>query len=128
MKTKLLTSSLILLLAGSSLARTWTSSDGSKTFEGDYLSSKDGNVTVLKNGSKLTFKLELLSEADQEYVKAEAKKAAAEEANKAAAAEFKESDFGKAFKKLQKLDGKSFAKHELECAPEFFILYFSASW
>ena len=71
MKTKLLTSSLILLLAGSSLARTWTSSDGSKTFE---------------------------------------------------------SDFGKAFKKLQKLDGKSFAKHELECAPEFFILYFSASW
>ena len=50
------------------------------------------------------------------------------DADKKAAAEFSESDFGKALGKMQKLDGKKFSKHELESAPKLFLLYFSASW
>jgi hypothetical protein len=128
MKFKLLIPSITLLIAGSSWARTWTSADGSKTFEGDYLSSSSDSVTVLKKGSKLTFKLDLLSEQDQEYVKTMVANEANQEANEEAAANFKVSDLGKAFKKLQKFDGKRFSKTELETVPEYFILYFSASW
>ena len=42
--------------------------------------------------------------------------------------EFAETDFGKALKKVKKIDGKKYAKAGLEEVPKFFILYFSASW
>ena len=48
--------------------------------------------------------------------------------NAEAAAAFAESDFGKALSKMQVHDGKKYCDHELETAPKFFILYFSASW
>lgn len=86
------------------------------------------SVTVKRGIKELTFKLELLSEEDQKWAKEEGAKMAAAEANKEAAAEFAESDFGKALKKLQKLDDKKFVSHELEEAPKYFLLYFSASW
>lgn len=52
--------------------RTWTSSDGSKTFEGELLSynSATGAVGVtLANGKQLTFNQDKLSEADIEFLK-----------------------------------------------------------
>lgn len=128
MKKTVLITIASLMLAGLGQARTWTSADGSKTFEGDFVSCDDSSVTVKRGLKKMTFKLALLSDDDQKWVKAESEKIAAAAENKKAAAEFAESDFGKAFKKLQKLDGKKFAKHELEEAPKYFLLYFSASW
>ena len=119
-------SSLALLSSGS--ARTWTSADGSKTFEGEFVSSSGDSFTVKQGFNKRTFKLAILSEEDQKWAKAEGLKVAAIAENKKAAAEFAESDFGKAFGKLQKLDGKKLVKHELEAAPKYFLLYFSASW
>ena len=117
-----------LALAAVSQARTWTSADGSKTFEADYVSSTADSVTILRKGRKVTFKLSFFSEEDNTWVKAEAKKAAMADADKAAAAAFAESDFGKALSKMQVFDGKKYCDHELEAAPKLFLLYFSASW
>lgn len=75
MKKSLLTLLGCLALAAPASAlekRTFTSADGSKTFEGtltDY-DEKRETVTVRKTGTKtVTFKLNLLSEADIKYVK-----------------------------------------------------------
>ena len=59
--------------------RTFTSADGSKTFEGrltDY-DAKKGQVTVRKGMRNMTFRLSLLSEKDIEYVKENANAVAA---------------------------------------------------
>lgn len=52
--------------------RTWTSSDGERTFEGELreYSPEKGEVTViLSNGASSTFPETLLSEADREWLK-----------------------------------------------------------
>ena len=117
-----------LLLSGSGFSRTWTNADGSKTFEGDFVSCTEKTVTVKRGRREMTFKMELLSAADQKGAKAESKRLAQEEANKEAAADFKESDFGKALANVKRLDGTSFVETDLDGAPKFIILYFSASW
>jgi hypothetical protein len=66
-----------LLLIGAQ-ARTWTSADGSKTFDGELKSynSENGKVTViLKNGRSLSFNQDKLSEDDIAFVKKNGKKA-----------------------------------------------------
>lgn len=127
-KKSSITIGLSTLLTIAASARTWTSADGAKTFEADFLSNKGEEVTVLKNGRNVTFTLDKLSEADVAWVAKEAEKKAAEAASKAAVEAFAESDFGKAFKKLQKLEGKRLKKYSMETIPEYFILYLSASW
>ena len=128
MKRKLLSPLIAFALIGTSSARTWTSADGSKTFEGDLVSCDDTSVTVKRGFKEMTFKLELLSEEDRKWAKAESIKLAAADENKEAAAAFAESDFGKALKKVQKLDGKKFKKFEFESAPKQFFIYVAASW
>jgi hypothetical protein len=56
--------------------RTWTSADGSQTFEGVLVGYNDytGLVTVDRGDRKLTFEQKLLSDADIEYVKTEGPK------------------------------------------------------
>ena len=66
-----------LLLTGAH-ARTWTSADGSKTFEGKLKSydAEKGMVTmILSNGNSMSFKKSKLSEADITFVKKNGKKA-----------------------------------------------------
>lgn len=61
-----------MLLQVSASARTWTSSDGSKTFDGELLAydAETGDVSVeLANGKKLNFKQTVLSAADIEFLK-----------------------------------------------------------
>lgn len=111
--------------------RTWTSaSDPSKTFEAEFKSADDKTVTILrKNRKTQTIKLSILSDADQEWVKAEAAKSKeAVGTSGLKASEFSETEFGKALSKVQKLNGKKFKKHPIETVPKFFILYYSASW
>ena len=58
--------------------RDWTSADGSKTLSAEYVSSRDGKVTIRRAGDRNTLTVDLVSfsEADREWVKArEAKKA-----------------------------------------------------
>ena len=66
-----------LVLAGAH-ARTWTSADGSKTFEGELQSydARKGKVTVtLPNGKRLTFSQDRLSDADVTFAKENGRKA-----------------------------------------------------
>ena len=116
--------------AGSLSARTWTSADGAKTFEGEFESfDKEGAKVsvVMKNGRTMTFGFDKLSEDDRNWIKeqpSEQDLAAEVEAIE----EFEKSDLGKALKDLKILDGRRFKKHKLESPPEYYILYFSASW
>lgn len=125
---------LSLLLAALGLAcveageaRTWTSAaDASKTFEGEFVSESAGKVTVRKeNGQQMTFPLDKLSEADQTWV-AETK-AAATRAEKLKSAAVPAGILGK----LVRLDGKRLKKYDLEAdkgIPEYYVVYYSASW
>ena len=58
---------------GSLQARTWTSSDGSKTFEGDLVAYDPGTgkVTVNRDGKNTTFDQKFLSKEDIEFLKTE---------------------------------------------------------
>ena len=107
--------------------RTWTSAaDASKTFEAEFVSESAGKVTVRKsNGQQMTFTLDKLSEADQAWI-AETK-AAALKAEKLKSAEVPAAILDK----LVKLDGKKLRKYDLEAdkgVPEYYVVYFSASW
>ena len=117
-----------LLLTGLGHARTWTSADGNKIFEADFISSDDTSVTVKRGDKQMTFKLTLLSEADQNWVNKKESTTVIAEKNEKTAARFLESDFGRAFTKLKKFDGEKFDAHNLQAAPKYFLLYFSASW
>jgi hypothetical protein len=124
---------MMLAMAGTGLARTWTSADGKSTFEGDLVSSTDREVTVKRSNKNLTFTLDKLSEADQAYIREEAEKAAANAAAKAESDKLKEAKIPKALAgKLEKLDadGKKYADFNLEdgVIPKYYIVYFSASW
>ncbi len=66
----------LFVFSGFAYARTWTSSDGSKTFDGELVSydAESGAVSVtLTNGKKLNFKKEILSAADIEFLKEQGK-------------------------------------------------------
>ncbi len=61
---------LLFLTTGSLLARTWTSSDGSKEIEGDFKSfdAETNQVTIVVEDQEVEFNLEKLSEDDRSFV------------------------------------------------------------
>jgi hypothetical protein len=129
MKAILLAIPAIIALCLPLGARTWTSSDGAKTFEGELRSydGASGKITVLlASGKSLTFTQDKLSGEDITFLKEyEA------DANKPDPAELLKEQVigGKLVKaKLQRLAEKKFAKAELETVPEYYLLYFSGSW
>ncbi|MGJ8657727.1 MAG: TlpA family protein disulfide reductase [Akkermansiaceae bacterium] len=122
--------SIILTTASISSARTWTSSDGGKTFDGDYVKQDSTSVTVKRGYKTLTFKIDILSEADQQWLQetataeetAAAQKAATEKANALGS-------LGETIApELKILSGTRFKKHELESTPQYYFIYFGASW
>ncbi len=109
-------------------ARTWTSADGTKTFEGDLkdFDNVSGKVTVLSKGRQLVFDQDKLSEEDQAFL-LEWKV----EADKPEPAEILENqEVGKQLTErvLSRLDKKRFKRASLEKTPEYYLVYFSASW
>lgn len=116
--------SLSLAISGAN-ARTWTSSDGAKTFEGDLRSYNEnsGIVTVLINGRAVDFPKDKLSKEDVAFLQ-ESK------TQEVAAGPDIETEIGAkvAKAKLQRLDGKRYKKADLEKNPKYYILYYSASW
>lgn len=128
--------SLVLALCAFPLsARTWTSSDGVKTFEGSFkgYDAATQTVSVMRGHKKLSFTMDKLSEADRKWVEVEAARLAELEvlANAPSVDEqLEQQEVGKNLGSgvLERLDGKRFAKAELEKAPEYYLLYFSASW
>lgn len=70
---------LTLFMVGAAQARTWTSTDGSKTFEAELISydAASGTVEVIwPNGAPMRFSQEKLSAADIAFVKEHGKPAA----------------------------------------------------
>jgi len=62
----------LLMLSSPLSARTWTSADGSKTFDGELVAYDEDSGAVkveLANGKELNFKQEILSEADIAFLK-----------------------------------------------------------
>ena len=110
-----------LFLAGTAMlwGRTWTSADGEMEFEGAFQSftSETDTVTVLIEGESQEFAIAKLGEADQEFVKSQG--APSEGVNvtemlaKAELSQIK--------------DGK-FAKATFTGTPDYYLVYFSASW
>ncbi len=114
------------MMVGSLHARTWTSAEGNKTFKGDYVSHTDEFVTVTKGFKKVRFKISMLSEADRKWLdekKAEASKEPEPKSN---------DELGKIGEKiadkLSVLDGDKFKDHTLSGKPEYYLIYFTASW
>ncbi|MGC6426416.1 MAG: hypothetical protein ACON5H_05395 [Akkermansiaceae bacterium] len=130
MKRILLTATCLMASLGFAELRTWTSAtDASKTFEAEFKSSDGKTVTVLRNRRIQKFKITLLSKEDQEWVEAEMAKGDEKVGSSGmTSSEFAKTDFGKALKKVKKINGKKYAKSGIEEVPKFFILYFSASW
>ncbi len=124
---------LVLAMAGVCSARTWTSSDGKNTFEGEFVSATETRVTVDRSNGKITFDISKLSDADKEFIKEELAKAAAAAAAKEASEKLKDAPIPKALsRKLVKLDdaGKRYEKFDLAdgVIPQYYIVYYSASW
>lgn len=126
MKLSILTAALCAIGLISAQARTWTSADGSKTFEGDFRSYNEstGIVQVITNGRLLNVPQDKLSSEDIEWIKSEGMKAAAPASAEPSGAVGME--VAKA--KLQRLDGNRFKSADLTKDPEFYIFYYSASW
>ncbi|MEM1440920.1 MAG: hypothetical protein AAGF67_01170 [Verrucomicrobiota bacterium] len=128
MKTSILCAVLGVLLTCSAQARTWTSADGSRTFEGTLRSydQDTGEVTVIVNGRPMTFTKDKLSADDVAFLEAETEKMNEVDPEEALASSPVGSKVAKA--KLHRLDGKRYSKAELEVVPEYYFLYYSASW
>ena len=134
MKMSIWAAAICVAIVGTLEARTWKSADGSKTFEGELRSfdKNTGEVSVVMNGRLIKFNQSVLSAEDQEFLKtATPGSSGGSEGNAAEIAEkLSATKVGAqvAKAKLERLDGKRFKKAEMEKAPEYYILYFSASW
>lgn len=134
MKPLMLTT-LLAVLCGASFAevRKWTSADdASKSFEGEMTATKGDTVTIkMKSGRVMHVPLSKLSPEDKDYVAAQAKAKEEEAAAAGAAEKLKTSEVGKAIGgKTVILDGKKLKKHDVFAAkaPEYYLLYWGASW
>lgn len=63
------------LAASGAFARTWTSADGTSTFEGELIKydAATGQVTLERDGSRITYRREILSAADVAFLDGQAK-------------------------------------------------------
>ncbi len=127
------------LLSTKLCARMWSNSDKSKTFRGTYQNydADSKKVTIARsNGRKTTFKIDMLSQADKDWIATKAKeeeeKKKAEEKEKAKANigdTLEEQPIAKnIYKNLTQLKGSKLKKAEFQFIPEYYLLYFSASW
>lgn len=130
MKKALVILAFVGLFGGMADARTWTSADGSKTFEGTLKSydPASGIVTVIVAGRPAAFPKDKLSEADIAFLKdsGAATPAVASGPSESSATSVVGALVAKA--KLQQLDGKRFKKAESIKSPDYYVLYYSASW
>lgn len=119
---------LALSLAVTLHARTWTSADGSQTFEATphAYDPETGMVTVIRpNGSSSTFSKDVLSAADIEFLSTWTGR---EGGATAGAGDLSKIHEQVAKTRLHRFDGRRYQRAELDKKPEYFILYYSASW
>lgn len=59
---------ILILLSEAMVARTWTSTDGSRSFEGEFIKYENDMVSIKRGSRALTFPISKLSTADQNWV------------------------------------------------------------
>lgn len=129
MKHKIILTLAAITMALPLHARTWTSADGKNNFDGDYVSSTESTVTVIKNGQKRTFKMNLLSAEDQSWIKENGKRIEEEAREKAAKGSIDDQKIGKKLQgKTVRVVGGKFIQRDTTKVPEYYLLYFTASW
>tara|TARA_R110002096_G_scaffold173997_13_gene349654 strand:+ start:493 stop:888 length:396 start_codon:yes stop_codon:yes gene_type:complete len=131
MKISFLIATLLAMWSAGLHARTWTSADGTKTFEAELRSYHvaSGTVAVVTDkGVLMKFPASKLSEADNAYLKEQnaLKPAPSEDPAEMLSSQAVGEEVLKA--KLHRLEGKRFRRAEIDKAPEYYILYYSASW
>jgi len=117
-------------------ARKWTSADGKKTFSGDFKSYNEtsGKVTVTKGFRDVSFNIEMLAEADREWLKEQTKAGKAEREAKMKAEEstrkLDAQKIGSKIKQgvLSKLKDGEFVDFTMTGAPDYYVVYYSGSW
>lgn len=115
------TAAIVLSLAYAS-ARTWTSSDGKRRFEGELKSYDAGAgivTVVLANGQEIRFTLDKLSVEDRDFL-SKGSPAITPGGN------LPTTLAREGVLKILK-DGRLIA-HKLDPQPRYYLLYFSASW
>jgi hypothetical protein len=127
MKLFLLFLGLFCFASNSLFARTWTSTDGSRTFEGTLKSydPETGKAVMIVNGLPLTVRQDKLSEADIVFLKEWAEQAPSESEGASQASVVGEK-VSKA--RVHLLDGKRYRRSEVTKSPDFYVFYYSASW
>lgn len=129
MKTKLLLALTAASLAVPVHARTWTSADGSKTFDGEYVTSTDTTVTVTIRGHQRTFKLDLLSADDKKWITTEKQRLEKETKQTPAQGSLSDQKIGqKLIGNTVRLVKSTFVRQDTQKVPDYYLLYFSASW
>ncbi len=126
----------VVLLATSALVadettRTWTSSDGSRTFEGKFRSfnPERKEAEVIVNGQAVKFPIDLLSAADIAYIEELAQND--EPVDPSHIKEIVEqTSLGAQILKAKphRFDGRRYRRADLVKSPEFYVLYYAASW
>lgn len=122
--------SVVVACCGLTSARTWTSADGSKSFEADFVKEEEGKITIKRSNGKIqTFSMDKVSLADQQWVDDQKDKALTKEIASRKSDERKNNPIPKElYGNLVKLNKKSFKRYKTELFPEYYILYYSASW
>ncbi|MCB1224584.1 MAG: hypothetical protein KDK99_02125 [Verrucomicrobiales bacterium] len=121
---------LFLSLTSGAQARTWTSADGARTMEADLLSVSENQVRLrLATGGENSFDLGLFSEADRQFAtdwQAQRRQASPAASDDAAP----QGDLTRELTgKLVKWTGRRFTRYAPEGEmPQYYILYFAASW
>ena len=116
----------------------WTSADGAKTFEGELrrYDQQEGVVEVLSKGRVLTFDQSKLSAQDIQWLgdQQATEKTSAENSTVSTVPAMEDSiaeqEVGKKLLKarLQRFEKRRYKKAELEKVPEYYLLYYAASW
>jgi len=111
-------------------ARSWTNADGTKTVYGKFKSydEETGVVTIIEGDRKLLFDFGKLSDANQKWLRNQALKGKAEALE--VLEELDKQVIGSKIKKgvLTKLDGDDFFDYTMSSVPDYYVVYYSASW
>ena len=118
----------VILLTQHSEARTWTSADGEKTFEGEYISSTSKSVTLIKGKRKTSIRISRLSTADQAWINQEQLRDTSPLKKKSAQPISKQVVGKRLINQTFRATEKRFVTQNITKSPQYYFLYYSASW
>ena len=109
-------------------ARTWTSSNGVTTFEGEYVSSTTRSLIFIQKGKKETIRISRLSQADKSWIDQERRKDAAPP-KRVSYRSLRDQKVGKKLiNQTFRVKNNQFVTENIRKVPQYYYLYFSASW